>query len=765
MCGISWILSLVNAAQRHGNEQPRNGEHKAALGAESQKLDKELDASLAQIAHRGPDGCGKWIGEDWYSGISHLPSLTTTLTHGLPWTNVTPALGHVRLSINDLSPSAAQPFHSPAHGIHAVVNGEFYDYDAIRARLETETQYPFTSRSDSEIIIALYLHYGLNFTEHLRGEFACVLWDERREVFVAVRDRYGIKPLFWTIQDDGHGAGGKRLLVAAEMKAFLPLGWEPEWDVRSLKDAGWNHDTRTLFKGVQKIRPGHYMTCQSFGHVEERPYWDTSFPDKVRRFFERAIGGFLNLETLRHQCRISWHRFSTRNSLLTLSKRTIDARTPQELIEGVRERMLEAVRLRLRADVPIGVYLSGGIDSSVIAGMVSHLVKEQNVSVGSASPTDRVTCFSVAFDEDSGFDESSIANRTAEWLGVKYIKKLMNEEELAKRFEDAVWHCEQHNPDLNFVGKFALSEVPQEAGYKVVLTGEGADEVFAGYPVYLPDYLREPDTAYEAHNPLPEPERLQQLELAEEEAREHYRSIGADAGNSAIGVPRLMLNNISTIDGMTAFQPDVFASWTDTAHAACDPHMVIACNPDGITRHLINSKWHPLHSALYVWSKGNLPNIFLTCLGDRTEMAHSIEARTPFLDHRLTEYVNALPPSVKLRWSPERRRFVEKWVLREASKPFITQELYERKKHPYSAPTRYPRGGPLWRLMGGLLTREKVEGLGFVGWEKVEGLVEEAFGEEGSPRAMRLALVVVAWVVMAERFGVRTARPEGGLSR
>ncbi|KAK0307900.1 hypothetical protein LTR01_005232 [Friedmanniomyces endolithicus] len=706
MCGISCILSLANAAQRHTTQQPRNGEHKAAIGAERQKLDKELDASLAQIAHRGPDGCGKWIGED-----------------------------------------CRVPFHSPAHGIHAVVNGEFYDYDAIRARLETETQYLFTSRSDSEIIIALYLHYGLNFTEHLRGEFACVLWDEGREMFVAVRDRYGIKPLFWTVQDDGHGAGGKRLLVAAEMKAFLPLGWEPEWDVRSLKDAGWNHDTRTLFKGVQRIRPGHYMTCQSFGHVEERPYWDTSFPDKAR------VPNILAL--LQY----------ARDSLLTLSKRKTDPRTPQELIEGVRERMLEAVRLRLRADVPIGVYLSGGIDSSVIAGMVSHLVKEQNVSVGSASPTDRVTCFSVAFDEDSGFDESSIANRTAEWLGVKYIKKLMNEEELAKRFEDAVWHCEQHNPDLNFVGKFALSEVPPEAGYKVVLTGEGADEVFAGYPVYLPDYLREPDSAYEAHNPLPEAERLEQLKLAEEEAREHYRAIGADAGNSAIGVPRLMLNNISTIDGMTAFQPDVFASWTDTAHAACDPHMVIACNPDGITRHYINSKWHPLHSALYVWSKGNLPNIFLTCLGDRTEMAHSIEARTPFLDHQLTEYVNALPPSVKLRWSPDRRRFVEKWVLREASKPFITQELYERKKHPYSAPTRYPRGGPLWRLMGGLLTRVKVEGLGFVEWEKVEGLVGEAFGDEGSPKAMRLALVVAAWVVMAERFGVRTARPEGGLAR
>ena len=156
------------------------------------------------------------------------------------------ALGHVRLSINDLNPSGAQPFNSTAHGIHAVVNGEFYDYDRIRAQLEKETDYHFTSRSDSEIIIALYLHHGLNFTEFLRGEFACVIWDARTQTLVAVRDRYGIKPLFWTVQQG-------RLLVAAEAKAFLPLGWEPEWDVRSLKEAGWGHDTRTLFKGVQKV--------------------------------------------------------------------------------------------------------------------------------------------------------------------------------------------------------------------------------------------------------------------------------------------------------------------------------------------------------------------------------------------------------------------------------------------------------------------------------------------------------------------------------
>ncbi|KAK6389737.1 hypothetical protein LTR65_006219 [Meristemomyces frigidus] len=706
MCGISCILSLANdASHQHTRDLP-NGTHGDAAkpNGKRERLEEELKASLEQIRHRGPDATGTWISDDCRV-----------------------ALGHVRLSINDLSPEGAQPFHSPANtpGIHAIVNGEFYDYDAIRAHLEAVTAYPFTSRSDSEIIIALYEHYGLNFTDWLRGEFACVIYDERKQLLVAVRDRYGIKPLFWTVQEvkdqRGKGTGERRLLVASEMKAFLPLGWEPEWDVRSLKDAGWNHDTRTLFKGVQKIRPGHYMTCQSFGRIEERPYWDASFPDK----------------------------------------RTPDLRTLQELIEGVRQRMLDAVRLRLRADVPVGIYLSGGIDSSVIAGMVAHLVKEQNVAVGSAPPSDRVTCFSIAFEEDSGYDESAIANRTAEWLGVKYVKKLMNEEELARRFEDAVWHCEQHNPDLNFVGKFALSEVPAEAGYKVVLTGEGADEIFAGYPLYLPDYLREPDLAWAQHNSLPEAERAQHLQLAEEAAREHYRCIGADAGDGAVSVPRRMLNGISTVSSMTAFQPDVFAPWTDEVHPACDPQMTIASNADGIARGHISKDWHPLHAALYVWSKGHLPNIFLTCLGDRTEMANSIEARTPFLDHILTEYVNNLPPSVKLRWQPAERRFVEKWILREAARPFITQELFERRKHAYAAPTRWPRGGPLYVLMTGLVSRENVEGLGFVSWEKVGGLVEAAFGPEGDARALRLALVVAEWVVLAKRFRVRRAEAGG----
>ena len=425
------------------------------------------------------------------------------------------------------------------------------------------------------------------------------------------------------------------------------------------------------------------------------------------------------------------------------------------MIQGVRERMLESLRLRLRADVPVGIYLSGGIDSSVLAGMVTHLVKEQGIAVGSADPKERITCFSVAFDEDSGFDESDISNRTAEWLGVKFIKKHMNEAELANRFEDATWHCEHHNPDLNFVGKFALSEVPRDAGYKVVITGEGADEQFAGYPMYVPDYLREPDVSWEKYNTLPEKDRLEQLDISETAARDYYISVGADGSNRGPSVARRMLNDITTVSSMTAFQVNLFAPWTE-CYGNSDPQMTIANNADGRVRQLITEKWHPLHTAEYVWTKGHLANIFLTCLGDRTEMAHSLEARTPFLDHHLTEYVNNLPPSVKLRWDSKEKVFLEKWVLREASKPFITKELYERKKHPYSAPTSYPQDGPMHKLLDRIITKENVENLGFLDWNQCKDLVQKAFVKE-SALAMRYSMVISQWITIGKRFGVKRA--------
>lgn len=269
-------------------------------------------------------------------------------------------LGHNRLAINDLSDSGCQPLHSPDGSIHAVVNGELYDFEDLKVQLTKKTGYHFSGRSDSEIVIALYQAYGLDFLQHLRGEFVLCIYDEEKKLFIAARDRYGIKPLFWT-KSQG------RLLVASEMKAFLPLGWEAEWDVPSLVEAGWNFDDRTVFKGVKKVRPAHYLTCTADGHIKQQQYWDMEYPDK----------------------------------------RSHDKRTEADMIRGVRDRLLEAVRIRLRADVPVGVYLSGGIDSSVIAGMAVHLAKEGR-AMGSMHAKDRVSCFTISFDKTSGFDESGM---------------------------------------------------------------------------------------------------------------------------------------------------------------------------------------------------------------------------------------------------------------------------------------------------------------------------------------------------------------------
>lgn len=620
------------------------------------------------------------------------------------------ALGHCRLAINDLSPDGHQPLHSSNGQIHAVVNGEIYDYDRLRAELSHEFGYEFRGRCDSELVIALYQTSGMSFLSKLRGEFSLCIYDSSKQYFVAARDRYGIKPLFWTVV-------GSRLLISAEAKGFLPLGWKPEWDVKSIQEAGWNHDQRTLFKNVYKVRPGHYLAVHlPFGYPEPRQYWEINYRDK----------------------------------------READTRKEHEMIYGVRDRLLESIRLRLRADVPVGIYLSGGIDSSAIAGMVKHLVKEQGVKLGIQGATERISCFSIAFDKESGFDESSIASRTAEWLGVKHVKKHMDEQGLAERFEDAVYHCEHHNHDLNFVGKYALSEVPRESNCKVVLTGEGADEQFAGYPLYIPDFLREPDPAWSGGDPLPDGQREKLCTEFEEQITGSYSSIGADASNRGPSLARRQLNNITTPASMAAFQmpSEFFADWTRSQTTS--PLDTIAKNVDGRVLGLIQNNWHPLHSALYVWTKGPLANNFLSCLGDRTEMAHSIEARPPFLDHKLAEYVNNLPPSVKLRWDPDSHTITEKWILREAVKPFVTDEIYRRTKHPYTAPASWPADGPFHQLLARLVTETNVEQLGFLDWDSVKGLVDMAFLKKDMA-AFRQALTIAEWVVISQRFGVETA--------
>ena len=185
------------------------------------------------------------------------------------------ALGHVRLEINDLSPSGGQPMHNGENSIHAVVNGEIYDYDRIRGAMIHKIGYQFKGTSDCELVLALYQCYGLSFLSHLRGEFSLCLYDSSKELFIAVRDRYGIKPLFWTIRDG-------ELLIAAEMKALLPLGWKPEWNVDGIVDCSFQAGRGTIFKDVQKVIPVPVVFCVSCAK-RKGPSWSFSAGTKRNR--------------------------------------------------------------------------------------------------------------------------------------------------------------------------------------------------------------------------------------------------------------------------------------------------------------------------------------------------------------------------------------------------------------------------------------------------------------------------------------------------
>ncbi|KAK2608947.1 hypothetical protein QQS21_002523 [Conoideocrella luteorostrata] len=688
------------------HEQQKNNDDggiRCTNGSSSEILEHCLRQGVDAIKHRGPDGSDVWVSQDGSVGLAHC-----------------------RLSINDLSSNGSQPLHSDDGKIHAVVNGEIYDYCRLRDLLEAEYGYAFSSESDSELVVALYKVFGApGMFEHLRGEFAFVIFDESGGPgrIVAGRDRFGIKPLVWTID-------GNRILFASEAKAFLPMGWKPEWDVRGITDCGWLVDDRTVFKGVKKVMPGEWIEVTDDRGVETRTYWNAEYPDK----------------------------------------RIPDSRTVDDMVLGVRERLVEAVRQRLRADVPVGVYLSGGIDSSAIAGIVTDLARKENVQIGCEDAA-RVTCFSIQFAETSGYDETAVADRTAEWLGVKCFKLRMDEENLSQYFADAAYHCEHHHFDLNAVAKFALSKFTRQHGVKVVLTGEGSDEHFCGYPSFATEFLREADMSM-PNSTLAENEALREglFKTANGESGAIWRS---QTKNSTRPGFVSEIKETSMPDSLLAWQPPkyIYDKWVhDQYQSNWDSRETLIGAHSKEVRNKMRTKWHPSNSAMYLWNKSIMINVILACLGDRTEMAHSIEGRTPFLDHHLAEYVNGLPPSVKLRHTPPHKvdgiaqpagsafeHLTEKWILREAARPYITDELYDRRKVTFWAPAKWPKNGRLHSMFKGLLTRDAVENLGFVNYCAVEKALETAFGEKADAVSFRTVCYVAGWVTISTKLGVKKA--------
>ena len=601
-------------------------------------VDPETLVAMAAIQyHRGPDGFG----------YRRMPGI---------------GFSHARLSIVDLDESRGrQPFESTDGRLMLTKNGELYDYQRIRADL-TSRGARFQTKSDSEMILHLYPRLGLDaMLPHLRGEFAFALYDREEERLMLVRDRFGIKPLYWTEIDGG-------LVFGSELKVLFA---HPEVS-RQFDAKGAFHQLMqtivpgtTAFKGIHQVKPGYALDISRQNgklKVSEKKYWDMPFPEESSRS---------------------------------------DSYDENEWIEAVREKLLEAVQLRLEADVPVGCYLSGGIDSCSIIGLAA------------AARQSPVKAFTIGFD-NKDYDESPIATEMAQSAGADQDIMMLDASHLYDNFVETLWHTERTIYNTLGVAKLLMSRHVRDVNYKVVLTGEGSDELFGGYPAFRRDMF------------LHGLDHLSQSERAEWEkllAEQNKLFKGAMLAEDEV--------HNAALEGRVGFTPSCLQPWLASAVRVpgilgadmknqlqgYDPGAAIAAQLDD--NYLIGR--HPLDKAQYVWIKTMLEGQILTWGGDRVDMANSMEARPAFLDHHLAELAAQLPPSLRIKGK------TEKYVLREAMKGLLPEVLYKREKFAFMAPPAHTdtyKWQAMQQLADEYLNEDAIRDAGLLSHEGVKALFD-----------------------------------------
>jgi asparagine synthase (glutamine-hydrolysing) len=560
-------------------------------------VDPDTLVAMAAIQyHRGPDGFG------WRA----MPGV---------------GFSHARLSIIDLDENRArQPFETADGRLMLTQNGELYDYQRIRADL-TSRGARFRTKSDSEIVLHLYPRYGLEAAlPHLRGEFAFALYDREQDRLMLVRDRFGIKPLYWTETANG-------VVFGSELKVLFAHPDVP----REFDPAGVYHQLMqtivpgtTAFRGVHQVPPGHVVEIRRHDgrlHISQFKYWDMDFPQEGDH---------------------------------------LDATDEEAHIESVRSGLLEAVQMRLEADVPVGSYLSGGIDSCAILGLAA------------ACRQGPVKAFTIGFDNED-YDESPIATEMAESVGADQDILRLDATHLYDNFVETLWHTERTIYNTLGVAKLLMSRHVRDVGYKVVLTGEGSDELFGGYPAFRRDMFLHgldhmpPGERAEWEEMLAESNRLfKGAMLAEDEVK-------SPALEARVGfTPSCLQPWLASAERV----PDILAPALASELRGYDPGAAIA---EQLDAGMLEGR-HPLDRAQYVWIKTMLEGQILTWGGDRVDMANSMEARPAFLDHHLAERATRVPPSMRIKGR------TEKYVLREAMKGLLPDVLYRREKFAFMAP-------------------------------------------------------------------------------
>lgn len=523
-------------------------------------------------------------------------------------------LAHTRLAIIDPE-RGAQPIFNEDGSIGVVFNGEIFNYRELTAEL-LALGHVFRTASDTEVLVHGYEVWGEQFVEHLNGQFAIALWDGRRERLVLARDRAGIRPLFHTEQ-----AG--RLLFASEIKALFALPGVPRaLDSRALAaiSTAWSvPPPLSAFEGVQTLHPGELAVFDARGGRRTRRYWDWNFTPRHAEAFDEDEG-----------------------------------------VERLRDALRAAVRLQMRADVPVGAYLSGGLDSAIVAALARR-------EAGA-----RLRTFSLTF-EDPAFDESPHQQRMQRWLETEHTAIRITRSDIGRAFVRAIAHTESPVVRTAPVPLMLLAAHVRNAGYKAVLTGEGADEVFAGYDLFKEAALRR-FMARDADS-LARPRLFERLYGYLEHAPGRTGHLGIaffrdTPGSAACGGLGHLPRWASTARTQRFFSAELRARLDQFDGAKAWLAELPAAH----------TAWPPASQDQYLEAHSLLAGYLLSSQGDRMAMAHSVETRLPFLDHTLIEFANGLPPTAK------RRALREKRILKLAARPWLPPEIVERVKQPYRAP-------------------------------------------------------------------------------
>ncbi|EJN02158.1 asparagine synthase (glutamine-hydrolyzing) [Phyllobacterium sp. YR531] len=556
----------------------------------------------------------------YQNGHSLLGSMVGEIAHRGPdengiYVDQHAGLGHRRLSIVGLG-DGQQPMTNAAGNLVISYNGEAFNYVELRDDLIAQG-HVFRTTSDTEVILHLYEEMGPDCVKKINGDFAFALWDKKRRRMMLARDRMGVRPLFYTWYNG-------TIFFASEAKSLLTVpGIEGDIDTYALDQIFtlWAPITpRTIFKNIFELQPAHSMLVE--GEVcKTVPYWNLQYPDRDS---------------------------------------ASPARSEDDVAEELLHLLTDATRIRLRADVPVGSYLSGGLDSSAVSAIAAKIAPN------------RLRTFSIGFDS-AEHDETSFQMEMVESLGTNHSTLICSGNDIANIFPAVITHAERPILRTAPAPLYLLSNLAKSEGYKVVLTGEGADEVFAGYDIFREAKVRR--FCASQPNSRVRPNLFKKLypylNSLKQQSPEYLAAFFGTAADD-LGDP---LHSHRPRFRGTAATKMFFSQELQTALKGYDATEDLA---SGLP--IDFARWHPLHQAQYLETSLLLPGYILNCQSDRMAMAHGVEGRFPFLDHRLVEFASRIPVGMKLKG------LAEKHILKRAVRNLVPQNITARPKQPYRAP-------------------------------------------------------------------------------